>query len=143
MLSSWERSLEKVGGSSLGTTQPRLLYLRKRWKAFQSYDRKGSHTLLGPPGKRCLGQPGFWGLEFVSCVRQLSDRYCQPSDDSGQQSPEFIRWQNPGKSRIGPWSLKLKSLLESQRWAGLGPQGLCCPFCDAWAGLQLCLQTPR
>lgn len=27
---------------------------------------------------------------------------------------------------------KAEKPLESQRWAGLGPQGLCCPFCDAW-----------
>ena len=50
ILSSCERSLEKVGGSSLGTIQPRLLCLRKRWKAFQSNDRKGhmlSQALLG------------------------------------------------------------------------------------------------
>ena len=92
-----ERSLEKVGGTSLGMFQPHLLCLRKSWKAFQSDDRKGSHTFLVPPGKRCLAQPGFRGLEFVSCVRQLPDRYCQPSDDKWSAVSGIYKVAKPRK----------------------------------------------
>lgn len=63
---------------------------------------------------------------------------------SGQQSPEFIRWQNPGKSKIGPWPLQLKRLLESQRWAGEASWGLSVIHSMMLgAGSQLHVRIPR
>lgn len=64
------------------------------------------------------------------------------SQDSGALS--FIRWQNPGKSKIGPWPLKLKRLLESQRWAGEASWGLSViRSMMLGAGSQLHVQIPR